>query len=93
VGEVAGLLTHLEHVSFGELLVAGDFGSEGEEGQEVARFAFVADGRAPVAGQPGDRSFDGPPVAAEFIAGFNAFAAMRGMIPRRRSQSRSAGMS
>jgi hypothetical protein len=40
----------------------------------VARFAFVADGQAPVAGQPGDRPFDDPPVAAEFVAGFDAFA-------------------
>ena len=40
----------------------------------VAGFAFVADGQAPVAGQPCDRPFDHPPVFAEFVAGFDACA-------------------
>ncbi|NIJ11162.1 hypothetical protein FHU38_001506 [Saccharomonospora amisosensis] len=64
----------LESVSFGEFLVAGDGCAECEEGEVVAGFAFISDGQAAVAGQPGDRSFDDPAVAAEFLGGFDAFA-------------------
>lgn len=41
---------------------------------EVAGFAFVAQGQAPVAGQSDDRSFDDPTVLAQFVAGVGAFA-------------------
>lgn len=47
----------LESVSSGEFLVAGDDGVEGGEGEVVAGFAFVSDGRAAVAGQPGGSFF------------------------------------
>jgi hypothetical protein len=40
----------------------------------VAGFAFVADGEAPVSGEPGDRAFDDPAVPAEFLSGFDALA-------------------
>jgi hypothetical protein len=60
--------------AFDELLVAGDGSREGEEGQEVAGVTFVAQGQPPVAGQPGERSFDDPPVPAELVTGLDAFA-------------------
>lgn len=40
----------------------------------MAGFAFVAAGQDPVAGQPGDRSFDDPAVSAEFVAEFDGLA-------------------
>lgn len=47
---------------------------EGEECEEVGGFAFVADGKASAAGEPGDRAFDHPAVAAKLVAGLDAFA-------------------
>lgn len=46
---------HEEGVSRGKLLVAGQGGSQAEEGQEVRAFPFVSDGEAVVADEPGDR--------------------------------------
>jgi hypothetical protein len=71
------VLGNLELVSCGELaefLVAGEGGSEGEEGEEVFGFAFVAQGEAAVSGEPGHGAFDDPAVPAEFLAGLDAFA-------------------
>jgi hypothetical protein len=51
---------------------SGDRGGELEECQEVLGVAFVADGEAPVASQPGDGAFDLPAVAAESVAGVDA---------------------
>jgi hypothetical protein len=67
----------LERVScglFAEFLEAGDGGGDGEEGAVEVGVAFVADGESSVAVHPGDRAFDDPAVAAEFLAGFDAFA-------------------
>jgi hypothetical protein len=58
----------------GEFLVAGDGGREGEEGQEVAGVALVAQGQPPVAGQPGKRALDDPSVPAQLVAGLGALA-------------------
>lgn len=41
---------------------------------EVGGFAFVAQGQAPVSGQPGDRAFDDSSVLAQCVAGVDAFA-------------------
>ena len=60
--------------AFGEFLVAGDGGREGEEGQEVAGVAFVAQGQPPAAGQPGQGSLDDPAVPAQPVAGLDALA-------------------
>ena len=40
----------------------------------MAGVTFVAQVQPPVAGQPGERSFDDPPVPAEFVTGPDAFA-------------------
>ena len=55
---------------FSEFLVAGEGGSEGEDGEEVFGFAFVAQGQAAVSGEPGrgslvarQTSWQGPFVA------------------------------
>ena len=50
--------------------------------------AFVADGQAAVARQPGDRALDLPPVPPGPLAGFDARRAMRGVMPRPRSHRR-----
>ncbi len=71
-------LSGLQCVSFGEFFVAGEGGGEGEEGVEVGGFAFVAQGQAPVSGQPGDRAFDDPSVLAQCVAGVDAFASDAG---------------
>jgi hypothetical protein len=59
---------------FSEFLVAGFGGAEGEEGEKVAGFAFVAQDQASVSGQPRYRPFDHPAVLAEFVAALDAFA-------------------
>jgi hypothetical protein len=38
---------------FSEVFPAGQAGSEGEEGEDVVGFGFVAQGQAPVSGEPG----------------------------------------
>jgi hypothetical protein len=58
----------------GELLIAVEGGREGEEGGEQAGFAFVAEGQPAVPGQPGDRAFDSPAVAAQPGGRFDAAA-------------------
>jgi hypothetical protein len=57
-----------------EFFVAGESGSEGEEGEEVGSFAFVAQGQAPISAQPGHGSFDDPAVPAEFLVALDALA-------------------
>jgi hypothetical protein len=65
---------YLERVSCGEFLVAGDRRGEGEECGEQVGVAFVADGEAAVAGEPGDGAFDLPAVSAEALVGVDAAA-------------------
>lgn len=81
--EKAISLFALERVSFGpfEFLVAGECGSEGDEGAEEVGVTFVADGQASVVEQPGDRAFNDPAVFAEFLGGFDAFAGDAGNDP------------
>jgi hypothetical protein len=50
----------LSYMVFGEFLVAGNGGCEGDEDEEVTGVALVAQGQSPVTGQPGERSFDDP---------------------------------
>ena len=64
----------LERVSRGEFLPADERGGEAEESAVEARFAFVADGQAPVAGEPGDGALDLPAVASQPFAGVDAAA-------------------
>jgi hypothetical protein len=56
-------------------------------------FAVVAAYEAAVALQPGQAGLDDPAVPAEAAGGFDALAAMRTMMPRRRTSRRSAGWS
>src|SRR6185437_15353951 len=58
---------------FGEFLVAGEGRCQGDEGQEVAGVALVAQGQPPVPGEPGDGALDDPAVPAQFLAGFDSF--------------------
>jgi hypothetical protein len=76
-----------------ELFEACDGCGEGEEGEEVAGFAFVADGEASVSSQPRDRSFDHPAMSAELLAGLDTFAGDPYLDPRRRTQTRSSAWS
>ena len=55
-------------------LVAAHGCCEPEEGQVVARMAFVAWGQAAVAGEPAHRAFDDPASASESLAGLDALA-------------------
>jgi len=49
-------------------------GGESEEGEEVAGFAFVAEGESAAAEQPGQGGLDDPAVPAEALAGLDAGA-------------------
>lgn len=53
---------------FCELLVAGESGSETEEGEEVGALSLVPDGEPAIAEQPGDGPLDLPAVPAEPLA-------------------------
>lgn len=59
---------------FGEFLVAGEGCGEAEEGEEVAALAFVSDGEAAVAEQPGNGAFDLPAVPSESLGRLDAGA-------------------